>query len=198
MFLKLFCLASCCVETRINQSWIDIYWLIPQTIWDRDGLFSSNITHFLSISFKRQAQYETSFRQVFKRACSLLNSSKIDANTNGGNVLIALSLHILHSCICIYICQCFVFVFVSSLLILYHLIGYFVFVFVVVSSLYLLTICICVCYNYWCILYRCCWCDAGTWEICGQSASPPCRPRTNGKVKRYHLREETNIAKVKV
>ena len=48
-----FCLSSCCVETRINQSWIDIYWLIPQTIWDRDGLFSSNITHFLSISFKR-------------------------------------------------------------------------------------------------------------------------------------------------
>ena len=115
LFLKLFCLASCCVETRINQSWIDIYWLIPQTIWDRDGLFSSNITHFLSISFKRTSSIWNLFQ-----ASSLLNSSKIDANTNGGNVLIALSLYILHSCICIYICQCFVFVFVSSLLISYH------------------------------------------------------------------------------
>ena len=47
-----FSIWSCCVDTRINQSWIDIYWLIPQTIWDIDaGLFSSDITHFLCISF---------------------------------------------------------------------------------------------------------------------------------------------------
>ena len=46
-----FCLSSCCVETRINQSWIDIYWLIPQTIWDTDGLFSpDNIIKISHIS----------------------------------------------------------------------------------------------------------------------------------------------------
>ena len=57
-----FSIWSCCVDTRINQSWIDIYWLIPQTIWDIDaGLFSSDITHFLLYFFS----------QLFNRAGSL-------------------------------------------------------------------------------------------------------------------------------
>ena len=64
-----FSIWSCCVDTRINQSWIDIYWLIPQTIWDIDaGLFSSDITHFLLYFYS----------QLFNRAGTLTSQTLQD------------------------------------------------------------------------------------------------------------------------